>query len=183
MDKRTIAFILIPIIWMSAIWGIVIMKESQLKNGREVILQTVPVDPRDIFRGEYVTLRYDISTVENVDYTASVTSKNRIMVGDTVYVYISENGRLSRDMRSGDMVTKQKPVGYDQLYIKGVVKDMSSDIDDPYVQRLTIEYGIESYFVPEGTGREIESRARSGDLKIRIVVDKDGNATIKSLEP
>ena len=34
-----------------------------LKNGREIVLPIVPVDPRDLFRGEYVRLGYDISTV------------------------------------------------------------------------------------------------------------------------
>ena len=32
-----------------------------LREGREVTLQTQPVDPRDLLRGDYVVLRYDIS--------------------------------------------------------------------------------------------------------------------------
>lgn len=32
-----------------------------LREGTEVILQTQPVDPRDLLRGDYVVLRYDIS--------------------------------------------------------------------------------------------------------------------------
>ena len=29
--------------------------------GKEVVLRTVPVDPRDLLRGNYARLRYDIS--------------------------------------------------------------------------------------------------------------------------
>jgi uncharacterized membrane-anchored protein len=32
-----------------------------LRDGTEVTLQTRPVDPRDLLRGDYVVLRYDIS--------------------------------------------------------------------------------------------------------------------------
>src|SRR3954452_10977974 len=32
-----------------------------LREGTEVTLQTQPVDPRDLLRGDYVVLRYDIS--------------------------------------------------------------------------------------------------------------------------
>ena len=34
-----------------------------LREGREVTLQTRPVDPRDFLRGDYVVLSYDISSV------------------------------------------------------------------------------------------------------------------------
>ena len=41
--------------WM--IWD----RTSLLANGREVVLDVVPVDPRSLFRGDYVILGYDIS--------------------------------------------------------------------------------------------------------------------------
>jgi uncharacterized membrane-anchored protein len=34
-----------------------------LKSGREITLPIVPVDPRDLFRGEYVRLGYAVGTV------------------------------------------------------------------------------------------------------------------------
>ena len=41
--------------WM--IWE----RTSLLSNGREVVLEVIPVDPRSLFRGDYVILGYDIS--------------------------------------------------------------------------------------------------------------------------
>ena len=32
--------------------------------GQEILLKTAPVDPNDLFRGDYVNLRYDISTID-----------------------------------------------------------------------------------------------------------------------
>ena len=37
-----------------------------LRHGQEVLLKSLPVDPRDLLRGEYVILNYDISTIEPV---------------------------------------------------------------------------------------------------------------------
>ncbi len=39
-------------------------------HGKTVLLQVVPVDPRDLFRGDYVTLGYDISRVSLANFHA-----------------------------------------------------------------------------------------------------------------
>ncbi len=44
--------------------------------------------------------------------------------------------------------------------------------------RIEVEYGIESYFVPEGTGRMIE---QARDVKVRVAIDSSGNSVIKHL--
>ena len=38
-------------------------REFILATGERVFLRTAPIDPRDPFRGDFVRLRYDISTV------------------------------------------------------------------------------------------------------------------------
>ncbi len=35
-----------------------------MATGERILLQSAPVDPRDIFRGDYVTLSYDGSTID-----------------------------------------------------------------------------------------------------------------------
>ena len=42
------------------VWG----RVSLLQNGTQVVLKTAPVDPRDLLRGYFVRLRYDISRLE-----------------------------------------------------------------------------------------------------------------------
>ena len=43
--------------------AMVIDRVRLLSSGREITLPIVPVDPRDLFRGEYVRLGYDVGTV------------------------------------------------------------------------------------------------------------------------
>jgi len=49
------------------------------------------------------------------------------------------------------------------------------------MQSVSVSYGIESYFVPEGTGHEIEQELRTGDLTVDIAVDAQGRAAIKAM--
>ncbi len=44
--------------------GIVAYRQYWLATGERVLLRTEPVDPRDIFRGDYVRLGYGISTLD-----------------------------------------------------------------------------------------------------------------------
>jgi uncharacterized membrane-anchored protein len=50
----------------------------------------------------------------------------------------------------------------------------------PTDKKLFIEYGIESYFVPEGRGREIEM-AVGKNIDVKITISKSGKAVIKEL--
>lgn len=142
-------------------------RELLVRVGQEVVLETVPVDPRDLFRGDYVTLRYRVS---------SLLSCQEAAVGQTVYVPISKGadgvtyeGSFARLSVSDAL----KELGLDDVFLRGRV------VRGAPVQACEVEYGIESYFVPEGTGKEIE-RLR-GQLKVRVSVNEDGQAVIKGL--
>ncbi len=139
--------------------GIAGAAELRLRNGREVVLQTTPVDPRDPFRGDYVTLRYEISTIH--------AGFDRYEVGDTVFVRLLREGAAwsaagaSPELRTGDEPT-----------IRGTVSAVRRDTV------LEVVYGIEAYFVPEGRGFEIET---ADDVDVVVAVDGTGRAAIKHL--
>ena len=163
MNKKKI-FILLGIFWLVIIGGFIGFKEYTLRTGQEVLLKTTPVDPRDLFRGDYVVLRYDIS---NIDSGTVVAERTDFKSGDRVYVGlgIKEKYAVATNIYS----TPPK----DGLNIKGTLKDVGSN-------SFNVEYGIESYFVPEGEGKTIERQlGRSVDVKVSI--DKSGNAVIKAL--
>ncbi|HMT00386.1 MAG TPA: GDYXXLXY domain-containing protein, partial [Saprospiraceae bacterium] len=41
--------------------GSIISKEDLLKNGKLILLELAPVDPRSLMQGDYMSLRYKIS--------------------------------------------------------------------------------------------------------------------------
>ena len=56
-----IAFIALIIILLLVNWSIT-NKEQQLATGRIVYLQLAPVDPRSLMQGDYMRLRFDITS-------------------------------------------------------------------------------------------------------------------------
>lgn len=164
MNKNKI-FIIIGIFWIIIIGGFAAFKEFTLQTGDEILLKTRPVDPRDLFRGDYVVLRYDISTITTDDLSYKGTDFNE---GDKVYVLLNVD-----DNKIGSLLNIDKNKPKEALFIKGVVKNTNKNI-------LNIEYGIESYFVPEGEGPKIEKKL--GEIYTKVSVDNFGNALIKSLD-
>lgn len=163
MDKKKI-FIFLGIFWLAVIGGFIGYKEYTLRTGQEVLLRTVPVDPRDLFRGDYVVLRYDISSLNPQSVTFE---RDDFKPGDRIFVSLDIEERYA--VATG--VYFQSPK--EGLFIKGKLKDVSSG-------RLNVEYGIESYFVPEGRGRDIE-RELEKSIDARVIIDTLGNAIIKAL--
>lgn len=157
---------------------LVLYKLATFSSGTEILLQLRPVDPRDMLRGDYVTVRYDISRIH-------AYGTEHIQNGDTVYVPLyKESGKF---WSSYGGVTKQLPLSTNgQLYIKGVVTSGAFDpgtVSKPESMyqdsELTIDYGIDSYYIPEGSGRQSELNA--GNAYARVAVDADGKAIIKQL--
>lgn len=149
--------------------GLIIgFKGITLITGKTVLLETVPVDPRSLFRGDYVILNYKIS---RLDLNKVSTNYRDFRQGDTVYIVLREAGKFW----TAKSVSKTKPVVRNgEVYIKGKVTRR-------YDNTLMVEYGIESYFVPEGAGKEIERARNARRISVKVAVNKSGNAIIKQI--
>ena len=167
LKRLFIAVIVIQIVFLL---GLVGYRESILTLGRTTVLQTVPVDPRDLFRGEYVVLRYEITTLgqdSNLPGGKRYFLRGEINTGDTVYVTLTnvDDSPCFLEVQTG------KPAEDADLFIKGRVTEKRGDT-------ITVEYGIEQYFVPEGRGLEIE---RADDVEVKVKINRSGTAAIKEL--
>jgi len=158
--KPRLSFIIIVLFQILILVGLMGFNEATLAFGKKVVLQTAPVDPRDIFRGDYVTLRYEISTLSNMPGLQTVKE------GEKAYVRLEQRGDIWEATEVSRVYRENWPV-----LISGEVTNIRDD-------RTIMEYGIESYFVPEGKGREIE---RAEDIKVRVSIDRSGKAIIENL--
>ena len=89
LKRLFIAVIALQVVFLL---GLVGYRETILTLGRTAVLQTVPIDPRDLFKGEYVTLRYEIGTLgRNVNNPAPKQYRlsGDIDEGDTAYVTLT----------------------------------------------------------------------------------------------
>lgn len=179
----------IPLAWRTiatvallsvALLALVQQRASILKSGTEVRLRTVPVDPRDLFRGDYVVFSYPISVVDTGKDAGTFKS------GETVYVTL---GRDAEGFARAVGVSRNWPsTGGDAVVIAGRVTSTSAcALNDSGEfdcngdrRRLRIAYGIESYFVPQGEGRAIETTDKAR-IEVVVAVSSSGEAAIKRL--
>lgn len=145
-------------------------------TGTEVYLRIEPVDPRDPLRGDFVTFRFqDISSVQ-LSYLEKEAryfypdSQILLQYGQPIYVSLRKNGLVY----VVDSVSFEKPK--DGLFIKGTASQTITQ--DAPSRRAPMTYGIEEYYIPENSGRNV----RFGDNAIAVVkIDANGNAVITSI--
>lgn len=58
VKQRTTGFALACLLVLCAFGGIVMEKEQLIANGRTVLLELAPADPRSLMQGDYMRLRY-----------------------------------------------------------------------------------------------------------------------------
>ncbi|HTQ31180.1 MAG TPA: GDYXXLXY domain-containing protein [Opitutaceae bacterium] len=108
-----------------------------------ILLQTHPIDPRDLLRGDYLMLNYDISTPPlpaELRWEGKRPAAAAVRSGTEVCVVLARRGRYYEAMR----VTREEPlVAPDEIWVHGTLADP---------RRGRVTYGIEEYFVPEGKG-------------------------------
>jgi uncharacterized membrane-anchored protein len=158
----------------AAVLGWMIWERAQLlATGREVVLEVVPVDPRSLFRGDYVILAYDMS---RIDAPSNVAPPAR---GDDIYVTL-QKGDGDKWLVAAAGRERPARTAADQVVVKGKVQYVTTGSEQAPAQ-TGVRFGIESFFVPEGAGRELEALVREKKLSALIAVDGDGNAGIKGL--
>jgi uncharacterized membrane-anchored protein len=172
MSSRGKQFILACLIPAGILLGMTVMPLYTLVSGEEVILRTIPVDPTDLFRGDYVILRYEAEEVP-----ASMVSKEvrrELEKGHSaVEVYVAlkqEDG-----FHVPEKVTLKKPES--GLYLKGKLNYITTSWDGKLDGEETayLSYTLDKYFVEDNTGLELEEASRDGNILAKVKV-KNGYA-------
>lgn len=166
---------LVAVVQSGALVKIVYDRDRLLKTGDEILLQVMPVDPRDLFRGDYVILGYDISSFRQPNPAPEIADLSN---GQMVYARLGK-GADGTWSTVGLSAERPKPAP-DERVLKGrVVNVWSPNAKGEVV--VNIRYGIESYFVPEGTGRALEQKVREHKIEAIVAVGDDGDAALKGL--
>ena len=134
---------------------------ADLAFGRELRLRAQPVDPLDVFRGNYVVLRYDIS---------SVSTGFSVRRGERVCVSLREQDGAW----TGDFGVPE-PSG--DTAICGRAR-----ADAAAGEQVGVEYGIETYYASAERAQEIEDSIAGRQLLVVVDLDDDGSARIEGLE-
>lgn len=135
--------------------------------GETIYLETMPVDPWDPFRGEYVSLNFEINEVPKSKFPEEL--KNEPTYDDyknkDLYAVLKQEG----DYYVVDYMSFTAPNHPYYLWAK---VNSSAPLNNLYSNTIYVEYPIDRYFVPENTGSELEELSRAGNLVAKVKVWK-----------
>jgi uncharacterized membrane-anchored protein len=166
---RPVLFAVAALVQVALVSVMVFDRIQILRQGTEVKLHTRAVDPRDLLRGDYVTLNYDITLVASAE--AKDLPREKIVFVELVP---KTDGFYEAVAVHREPVSVAKP----GVLIKGRVL---GNFITPTISQVRVSYGIEKYFVPQGEGREIEQARNQGKVSVVSAVTPSGRAAIKRL--
>jgi uncharacterized membrane-anchored protein len=151
-----------------ALLTMTVLPLTTLLTGEPVLLRVAPVDPRDMFRGDYVNLGYEISrpTADGSANSAMTSSRLADLAGQTIYVTL-QPGEDGKHWRSSGYQLERPTSG---KFIRGTVMPGGM-----------VRYGIESYYVQEGTGHDYEKAVVEHRLSAEVLIDSSGAAQLRRL--
>jgi uncharacterized membrane-anchored protein len=149
--------------------AMIALRAVPLITGKTLLVRVQPVDPRDLFRGDYVILSYEFSRVppQGVEGLSETERGRRSKwEGRTVYVPLvrDTNGVHWR----AEKATVVKPAS--GPFLRGQM-----------LRHGSLQFGIESYYVQEGTGRRYEEAIRDRKLSAELAVTSGGQAALRGL--
>ncbi|MDX3976088.1 GDYXXLXY domain-containing protein [Shinella sp.] len=151
-------------------------RASILRSGEDIKLKTLPVDPRDLLRGDYVILSYPISTIPK-DIVTGEIPKDSQQVRMAVRLKPGADGLWTASEASfGDLAPAEGSV-----VLRTLPFEYYSSVDNVLPETLFVSYGIERYYVPEGEGKVLEDARNQEELEVEARVSKDGTPQIARL--
>lgn len=166
-----LAVALVALIQTVALASMVYGRVALLRDGREIVAEVIPVDPRDLFRGDYVILGYAFGR-------GQIPVPEGTSQGDKIYVTLKEAAPEQWEV-VGASAIYETPADASHVVLKGIVDYVYRSQSEPI--RAAVRYGIESYFVPEGTGRELEKKVQEKKISAVLAVGSSGDVAIKAL--
>lgn len=147
-------------LFTSVIAAMVADRALLLRSPTEIVLTPIPVDPRDLFRGDYVILSYAISE--------RPPDARELASGEDGWALIA---RDDADRWRVIGLSRARP----ETAPPGAVALRVSR------RGGALKYGLERFYVPEGEGRRLERLIGSDAITVAVAVDGRGRAAIKRL--
>lgn len=163
--------LLVLAVQLAGLTSIAAKREWIRTNGDIVFLRTAPIDPRDLFRGDFVRLDYEIATPPQELVSEELLAQQYQMV----YLGLKQDQQGVAQLTG---ITQDEP---DSLFIKGVM-DMNWRRNRS--SRGLIKLGLEKYFVEQNSGLALEKkRGRAQEwqtpMEMEVALGGDGTAVIR----
>jgi uncharacterized membrane-anchored protein len=176
--RLIISALVLALVQIGFLSWIIAGRAAILRDGKEVLLKVEPIDPRDLLRGDYIFLGYEISRIP-VKLIANIPADKFTSNDSELVVRLKKaaDGYWQPSAAWFDAVPG--PAASDEADIVGHVADGW----DLRGQDMTIapDYGIERFYLPEGEGLAIQNDMRVRPFGVRVALAADGTAQIEAL--
>ncbi|MCP5085944.1 MAG: GDYXXLXY domain-containing protein [Rhodobacteraceae bacterium] len=157
-------------------------RAQALQSGREVLLATGFIDPRDLFRGHYVTLQLEISTLEMKEVTVS----GDFDYGKPVFVELQEGDGFFATAKSVSPTFPENltgPVirGTSEFHSQAPVANSLGAVAPRDETSIRIDFPFDRYFAPKLEAKRLEKLRRDQKLGVILALDEAGNGVIKGI--
>ena len=160
------------------LFWIIQSRATILRSGQEVLLKVEPVDPRDLLRGDYVRLGYEISNIPASLVRNAAADDTSTEAGD-VYVRLK---RQDDGYWRAVSASLYRPSGVEpgpgEVDLRGMI---GAGWNLAAATPISVDFGIERYYLPEGEGLAIERDMRVRPFGVLVAVADDGTPQIKAL--
>ena len=140
-------------------------QEYALRVGKTVLLEAELKDPRDLLRGDYLTLQYWIGSIPVERFSPTIHAN---MAGGTkVFVAIAPSTNGFHQVARAS--TNEFPLSAGEILLIGKIAGRNRNLTNS----VQVNYGLERYYVGEGTDNP------KGKLTAQAVVPSSAQASIK----
>ncbi|HLJ10926.1 MAG TPA: GDYXXLXY domain-containing protein [Planctomycetaceae bacterium] len=157
--------------------GMIVFHALPYLVGDRILLRVIPIDPRDLFRGDYVILSYEITRVppEGIDGIPQRGNwwSRRVNRDDWLHerrVFVGLEPEADGQHWHATSYSTRRPVSG-----KFICGKNTGNWTTP------LEFGIEAYYVEEGKGRNIESMRNAKKLSAEVALAPWGQAKLVRL--
>jgi hypothetical protein len=155
LPSYTLGIVLAFVLQAGLLGWIVYDRAELLRNGHEIRLTVVPVDPHDLFRGDYVVLNYAISNVRS----DALAGDDAFQFGDPIYVSLAADGTATA-------LGHAAPAS--GTFLKGTIASVDEQAACDGADkcwRYRVDYNLEKFFGAEAAvGRRRAALRRSAVL-------------------
>lgn len=161
--------------------GMIVGHAWPLWTGRVITMKVVPVDPRDLFRGEYARLDTAASQLYREGSKMPQPSRGSLVRpldrvfeearrGTVVYVQLAQSG-------GGDYI----PVSASLEPAEGAI-NLRGRVRYPGGSFMPVDYGLDAFYMQEGKGHRVEEAIRQRrNVQMQVAVASSGHSRIKTL--
>ena len=149
-------------------------RHALLENGREVVLQSAMVDPRDLFRGHYVTLNLSVGALEEGTFTVDGELEN----GEDIFVSLKPGGEDG--FWVADTLYAAMPEAPSAPVLRGRLVSTRT-VTGENAPRYVIRFPFDRYFADKKKAKDLEKVRNDRKLGVIISVGEGGEGAVKGI--